>query len=1442
MAFLGKISAVISANTQDFTRNIGTAKKELTEFAKKVQGIELNLNTRALDGTLTKLQKFQRTIQEITSLRAKGIDLGIDPKKLDEQFRVFEDVGKPLTELVKKIEGLSNNLQAGLYPALGQVQRRFQDVYRAIQGGGELSKFSAEVDDLQRRLLRLGQAAAAAGDLGRLVKTLDISNVGASFAQPRAQEALQRSIALRSSAEQLPSRFREDGVFADLAIEADRNAARIEKAAARVLRVQLQIADDGETTGRKEALAAAQGDLNALTRRQQAINRQLQTQIRSAQIDQIVSPRAETAVDDLIAKLKTTAGALRAVGGTQFEGLISGAGRLVEQFNRGEASASQVKRAIDGISAALNSLNTGRDLLGKTNSLLFSSTERSRQAIRRDFDRERAQIEQSGRGSVPRAEIRRDANLARLRLNDEIIPRNKELQRQADELGAPELQKQAAELDKFSRQANKAFRDAFNSAKSGNITAANAALARGNALLDEQAKRYQKLAADINVANDARRQQNLFLEASGGRGEQLSQGARDAAADLSVARQFRGQIAGGSARIAIQGEIDRVTTSVTALQQKIAQVAASDIDDGSKIAQLDRLDNEIRQSTKGLAALIAQLSGGAFNTQQIEKAMAMARNSAGSISVRSAQVAQLAFQQALFAVDDLFSATGGLEYRLRAVGNNITQLGLLLGQSGVIPGLSATTGLFIGLSTVLAGQAVSAILRWATGAEEADRRTKLLNDALARQKSLAEDLRQAFESLGDSIARDAFSAPAKEARAFAKELESIAKKQREMRESRVSELDEGVQRERSRQSDIQRQLESERDPGRRVILARQLDESRVREEQATRQAVDRRATGADVIDLLRRIANSEMVARSGVFGPQGIPVGNPAAVNQIQARVERDVASVDAGTSVEAVRSQRAAIEREISRLSSAGGGGDIAALQRLLNSLEGPLLDAINQLSLDVLKESRAAATSIGSAQEDVANAIRRGVSGAADFQAALDNTAQQLDEAQQALRDASGIRNPEDRELAVRRAQNTVNDIQLRRDAIAEAAREVRLGQTFGGERTTRALSSLEGNERFRNEFGRLTAQVAAAADAEFAARIQLEAAQKSGNEAAAAQARAELEAAQRAGEVAALLAEAAIAMEGAVGRLRRVVEGALSDSENIANDAQRNFNERPADANRRARDEAEQQLIRDREEAARAQNAIDRRRSEAMSDPAVIAINDQISGIDQIRNRLEAQAKIDGTVVDPAAAERLANREAELFAERERRLFALTEAERAAADALAQEQAARRRVIEGLERERQVLEEIEKRRNPVGDPMRGRDLTLTEGERAAQELRQQIADIREYANLAAQESSGLPEDVQKIRDRMNEAIGRAREGIMRREAPTIAGMADAVRNAVLQGPSRAALNASDIATTQGQQELNRLLRGDDPAKNQDLVVLQREANRLLQIIADNEQPVAN
>jgi hypothetical protein len=405
---------------------------------------------------------------------------------------------------------------------------------------------------------------------------------------------------------------------------------------------------------------------------------------------------------------------------------------------------------------------------------------------------------------------------------------------------------------------------------------------------------------------------------------------------------------------------------------------------------------------------------------------------------------------------------------------------------------------------------------------------------------------------------------------------------------------------------------------------------------------------------------------------------------------------------------------------------------------------------------------------------------------------------------------------------------------------------------------MSSLQGNERFANEYAGLTARLTEAVDAEMAARNELNQAIASGNQAAQAEARAKLEAAQASGDLAAAAAEAAFAMEQAVSRLRKIADGALSESEKLADDAQRRFTENATPENRRVRDEAERQLIEDRRRVAQANNAIDERRSQAMrDDPRLQQIGGELEQIRAERERLAEEARIGGQEADPARMRQLAGREAQLMAEREQRLLSFSKAERRQADAIAQEIDSRRKVIEILERQRQFEEAQNNRRRPQGDPMRGLDLLETDRQRVAREMRQGYADIdaaiqaREDAIMNQIAPDGLPARAPTPSERAKldgldkereDARKRLREDMMRQAAPTITGMVDSVANAVKLGPSRAALNASDVSTTQGAQELNRLLRGDDPNKNVDLVNLQREANRLLGVIADNKNPVAN
>lgn len=889
---------------------------------------------------------------------------------------------------------------------------------------------------------------------------------------------------------------------------------------------------------------------------------------------------------------------------------------------------------------------------------------------------------------------------------------------------------------------------------------------------------------------------------------------------------------------AIRGSIG----SLNALQQILSRVGA---EAGSNAAvQFDRMRAAIQRATAD-----GTIGSQAFQNElrEIARDAATAAAATGRIGqgrafreiMRGGDIARggfdrlsLASQQAAFAIDDFFSVQGDFSQRIRAVQNNVTQLAFIIG---------GTRGLFIGLGVAIAAQAAVALVKWVNGGRTAEDQTKALNDALARQKSLVEELAQAFESLGDSIARRAFSQSGQEARAFAKELDEIAKKQREVREESVASLDADVQRERAEQNRIRKELDKSKDPGQRVALVRQLQDSQRREQQAASAAASRRVSGDEVAQAIAEAFQREIERLGGAGVASGVS-------EQLARRANQTIDSIDRGASVDAIRTQREALQRTIESLTQAAGANrsrvateEIARLQALLNSLELPLQQALDALTVEILQSSQGLSLGIEAAQQDVEDAIRRGVPAAADFQAGLDNTARQLEAAQQRLRDAQEIENLDDRQRQVDAAQAEIRDLQLRRDAIEEEARNVRLTTGRGGQRTEAALSAIQGNERFANEYGRLTARLRDAVDRETQARRNLDIANQEGNDAAKATARAELDAATAASDLAAATAEAALAMEKALARIRKIGDDALRGSEQIADDAQKRFTQDPTAENRRERDAAEQQLIRDRERVARANNALDRARSVAeATDPRVKQINEELEAIRRERNQISDKSAQERTEEDARRSEQLANREAALQAEREERLRQLTSAERDQQDAIAQEIAAREKMIAALEKQRAFDEEVARRRNPQGDAVRGLDLIETPGQRAAREAEQSILDadaaFRGLGRQLVNQAGGIFDidaAEQQLLDQ-NEALRqqtlqRIASEQRRAAAPAIFGFADSVENALLQGPSRAALNASDINTQEGARELNRLLRGDDSARDQNLIELQRQSQAL-------------
>ena len=829
----------------------------------------------------------------------------------------------------------------------------------------------------------------------------------------------------------------------------------------------------------------------------------------------------------------------------------------------------------------------------------------------------------------------------------------------------------------------------------------------------------------------------------------------------------------------------------------------------------------------------------------------------------------MAANQAAFALDDFFSSVGGWDQKLRAVSNNVTQLGFVLG---------GTTGLFVGLGAVLVGQVAVGIYKWINAGRTAEDQTKALNEALSRQKSLVDDLAQSFKGLADAIGKGMFSEGGRIGIDFGKDVGDVKRKQKELRDSRRNDIDPEVQKERANQARDQRLLDKSENIGSRIALQRQIDESKAREKDAMNRASNAPRPSRDKVVSAIAAAREELLwTKRGIepnldFSPEG----------KTKRRAEVEATLDGNGSDVEQRAAQRKKLNEEIKVLSdrraelNSGAFGDssldssINSLETMIKDLEDPMHAAIDKLALEIVEASNDAAQRIAAAQKDVASAIERGVVGATAFQRELDANAAALASANDTLAQASKILNPEERQRAMDAAQGDVKRAEKNLEDTESKRRSVRLGMTQGGDRTKDALSSLQGDRELMNsravsvgrdrvdkenaareKAGVSSGKLARAQKEQQDARSALSLAGQTRNLNPSAANNAAFEAANQAfldaqkkladalaaskvddeavkiaqaeSEAAAAMMELTRALEDSVSRIRKIASDALSTSTQMADQAQRDFTEQkpvaqgglpPWELTAR-RDQAEFDLINDKETIAKAQAGITAAREEAqLSDPRVNKTLNQLEAIEQDRKldqakMLELRGSQPGGELTREQEEQAGLREyfrrrneAELQAERDQALAqnAGVQSAQATADKAAQE--------------------IDQRRQNQEAAAAGRELALTPREKQAEEMATGVNQLKQ---------KGLETADNAERARI---INNGAKNLRAQAAPMIEAMNNSRLSAILEGnngPSRQALKVSDVNTMEGQSEMNRLLRGDDAAKNVDLEELRKQTQAL-------------
>lgn len=832
----------------------------------------------------------------------------------------------------------------------------------------------------------------------------------------------------------------------------------------------------------------------------------------------------------------------------------------------------------------------------------------------------------------------------------------------------------------------------------------------------------------------------------------------------------------------------------------------------------------------------------------------------GDVSRGGGDKVGLALNQAAFAIDDFMSASGGFEMKVRAISNNLTQMAFIL---------DGTRGLWVALSAVIATQASIAIYKFINNGKTADDTNKALNESLDKQKSLVGELAAAYRDLSKSMA---LSSAAQKGVANSGVIGSVAQANYNNRTQRLVGVDPSAVAERAMQLAIKRQMESSGVTGRAgtlIFREEQLKQSQARgrlaEAEARRRQPEQNADELQRMKERRAILSAEMGANTAARTAQAFgfdPAGDFAAffnpqfrraaeeLENLEARIRATEGAVDefsdkiGQAAIESAQVAQLRIEAAANLMASAIEAGVPGArkFQSELDSLSLELAAALNDLAnaSDMPTEQRREATQ--SAETKVNESLAKTADIIAKSLPLRIKAALSGPTSNDLLGSFSGGRLANSgvtARLAGAAAKRDVADAQLRNSeaqaatAVAEANRikadgEKRIADArkaladvemipvpVGDEATDPYVRKAREEQRKRLEAAtqEVERQTNEADAANQAAQANVAAA-----EAARDKARADAEAAMAADRAAAAFAKSALEIEEFLGRTRKIGDNAVAASENTADIRQRMYADKPTEENRRKRDEAEMQLISDREDVERAQARLNETRDRWIAqDPRVQAQNKIIADAEERIREIKEKNATNGDITGGAAI--IGTEEDKIAvarAERDRIVYERTEGDRFFLDAANQRMKDRQEIAE-MEARAPEFRAAERARVRQGreDAMTVRERQRLEAERGAENM---AAAAGAFGTQAERKAF-----VQQFYDNRKKEI--LQSGPMGQAA-------DERFNAMAPGARRIGIEASDVATAEGSRELNRLLRGDDANKDANFAEMQRQTELLSDI----------
>jgi hypothetical protein len=1321
--YIGKISALVTASTADLSRKLNGSTRDVDRFARSVNSQIAGASASArksLEGIFTPLQRIQRAFD---AGRALNLIDDAQVRRFQQVVSIAEQINKPLGAASRAFQGLSADVAAGLLPALLRAQDGAQRVNDEIgtTGGVTASSYRVAEQAINRAAAAFERFRQAEQIIGSAPRGQELQ-----FNDPQLFAALQASAEARRGAAAPGVASRVGSGLGDAVREVARFDELVAQAAARVNGIRL--APQVDTS----QLERAQGEYQDLiVQQRQAVER-----LNRLSVDPSVGARAEQ--ERRIAAANTF---------LQVDQRESQLTSLAGLASTRDASGRTIQERV----AAINSLNQQAQA---------EASLRAEQEARLAVANSLLQVDQ------------RESQLTSLRGQATALPAGFSEGRGRDRVrgrtGSLNLDSTPPPSGGFSEQATRDI-DAL-ATRVGAVRQQLETLP--NSIRTRFIPELQRAQAQLVRLQNSPAATVQAIENATQRVQRLEAAARRASAAFDFRQSFGGAGLRGIEEGLNQQALGGYTAQLQLLQQTLA--GTSQAARGPAVAAFDRLRTAIatamengtleteqtrrviRQLTQEAARATAAAAG--IGSRGLERRLQrvgdVGRGSFGNLG--------LGIQQAIFAFDDFFSVTGGLDQRIRAAGNNISQLGFIVG---------GTAGLVGGVLVAALAQGLVALIKWQNqGVETADTQ-KALNEALARQKSIVEGLAEAYRAVADAIADSGFSQGEKDVRRRRELAREARRQQDEQLRERVAASEPVVQRERGIQAARQRELEETISPAERLRQQQEIRDSQRREAAAIRDAqLSPGVTAEEAAFVLGRpgVSAAAEAQLPGLTPEQrssearrGFPTAPSVAARQEEARARREelLGRLDqARNPAEQRRLAVEAIEEEQQRIRDTITTGVLGAFDPA-NDARRRAIEELEQLRVQLEKGFQAETNRI------VASALESAI-----------EVADQIGRAQQTLADAIGSG-----------ASETANSLDRANQSLLDAQERLSRAQKAGDE---------EGASAVREEIEAIRSGIAAyeaAANSVAAFAAVLDRVSNQLADTVAGEARGRADQARREDNRQRGLAEAGLGFPGDADAAQRQRERAEADARAAEdrrdrvrrqNDVRRELFERDAIAGQ-AGGEA-QQAIRDRDDAQRRLDEAER-------------AGDVAGANNARRDRDRAQGRLD-------------------------RAFEASPSGRAAAaraDELDRQEAARR------EREDSIA--------------RGRELGRTPAEKAGRDLAQGLRDLesafddnfegivdRNAGNprAARAEFDALQADFEKDRRRLIEDAQRS-------AAPAIFDLADQVANAVIQGPSRAALQATDVSTVEGSSELNRLLRGDDSARDQNLVELQKQSQALDELV---------